>query len=944
MGCLDDQAIVDLLEGRVTEAERALIEAHVDECPSCRGLVAAMARGKASAMAGAEAQPGERLDPADNERVGRYVLGRRLGSGAMGTVYRARDPELEREVAVKVVRADIALGERAEELHARLLREARTLAKLSHPNVVTVFDAGLWHERVFIAMELVEGMTLTRWMRQQQPSAAQVLELYVAAGRGLAAAHAAGVVHRDFKPDNVLIGADERPRVVDFGLSRAIPRPLEAGGSGTEETRSGALVGTPAYMSPEQLAGGTADARSDQFSFAAALWEGLYGQRPFPGAEPEAIAARMSAAPPEAPPGARVPGALRRILTRALALSPAERFGGLGELLEALTMAQRRGRRLRRGALLGAVGGALLIALSLGIAQLRRCPSPAELAHGVFGPSARQAAQEALRRSGAPYAAETWATVERLMAAAADQWASGEHSRCLGEPRDGPCLDRAQAELRALVQALAKSQEVEGAVRAVTELRVACEPGTRGVPALPADPGKRAEVESIQAELATLYSELRLGRAAAVAGKGSALLRAAEASGHRPTEAEAAYYLGEVEARLDRLAEAKETLRHAVRAAEAGHHDRAAANALISLVHVGLRQSDFKEGEEHAKDAAAALERLGPAPELEAALATNVGALAWAQSQLERAEQELSRALSLEERFLGAEHPQLAETLESLAGVQMDHFELESAASSHARALQIRKRALGPEHPLVANSLDRLGGVRWGQGRLVEARGHMEAAVALATRVMPEDRASLAEYRNNLALVCQELGDLDCATTNIERALAIDLRKLGERSHPTAIARLNHGSILRDRGQLKEARAETEAALAVLQAILGEVHADVAMARYYLGEIDRAEGRWADALANYQNGLQIERSVLGPDYPDGAFFLTGIGRVELARHRPAAALGPLEEALRLRNQKPVKARERRETEEALVEALRATGKDPALALALLLGGTKTSTQ
>ena len=937
MGCLDDQAIVDLLEGRATEAERALIEAHVDGCPSCRSLVAAMARGKASAA-------GERVDPADNERVGRYVLGRRLGSGAMGTVYRARDPELEREVAVKVVRADIALGERAEELHARLLREARTLAKLSHPNVVTVFDAGLWHERVFIAMELVEGMTLTRWMRQQQPSAAKVLALYLAAGRGLAAAHAAGVVHRDFKPDNVLIGADDRPRVVDFGLSRAAARPAEGGGGGAEETRSGALIGTPAYMSPEQLAGATADARSDQFSFAAALWEALYGQRPFPGVEPEAIAARMRAAPPEPPPGARVPRALRRILLRALALDPADRFPTQSALLDALATAQRQGLRLRRWALLGAFGGALLALLSLALAQLGRCPSPSELVDGVFGPSARQAAHEALRRSGAPYAEETWATVERLMGAAAGQWASAEHARCLGELRDRPCLDRARAELGALVKALADRGEVEGAVRAVAELRVACEPGMRGLPALPQDPARRAEVERIQAELATLYSELRLGRVAESYAKGRALLRAAVDSGHRPTEAEAAYYLGELELRLDRLAEAKETLRHAVRAAEAGRHDRAAVNALISLVYLALRRSDFAEGEEHAKDAAAALERLGPAPELEAALATNVGSLAWAQSQLERAEQELSRALSLEERFLGPDHPQLAETLESLAGVQMDHFELEAAAKTHARALEIRRQTLGAEHPLVANSLDRLGGVRWGQGRLAEARERMESAVALATRVMPADSAAVAEYRNNLALVCQELGDLDCATANIERALEIDRLKLGERSHPTAIARLNHGSILRDRGLLKEARAETEAALEVLEAILGGEHADVAMARYYLGEIDRAEGRWAEALGNYQKGLEIERSVLGPDYPDGAFFLTGIGRVELARHRPAAALAPLWEALRLRHQRPVKARERRETETALALALRATGKDPALVEALLLEGAKTSTQ
>lgn len=218
----------------------------------------------------------------------------------------------------------------------------------------------------------------------------------------------------------------------------------------------------------------------------------------------------------------------------------------------------------------------------------------------------------------------------------------------------------------------------------------------------------------------------------------------------------------------------------------------------------------------------------------------------------------------------------------------------------------------GPNHPLVANSLDRLGGVRWGQGRLVEARSKMESAVSLAARVLPEDSAALAEYRNNLALVCQELGDLSVpppTSTGRWRSYSVEL---GPRSHATAIAHLNRGSILRERGQLKDARAETEAALEVLQAVVGPEHADVAMAGIaVLGEITAAEGRWAEALANYQTGLQIERSALGADYPDGAFFLTGIGLVELARHRPAAALAPLEEALRLRHHKPVRARERR---------------------------------
>ncbi|MBL8969241.1 MAG: serine/threonine protein kinase, partial [Myxococcales bacterium] len=228
-------------------------------------------------------------------RIGRFTAVRQLGAGGMGVVYLAYDEQLDRKVAIKVLQerrsADTgSLG------HARLLREAQAMAHVSHPNVAAVYEVGPIGEQVFVAMEFVEGKTLTQWLAAGPHDWRAVVEMFCQAGRGLAAAHAAELVHRDFKPENVIVGDDGRARVLDFGLARAsrdlptVP-PAELPGHelrmssslSAQLTQAGSLVGTPAYMSPEQYVRAAIDARSDQFSFCVSLFEGLYGSRPFWG-------------------------------------------------------------------------------------------------------------------------------------------------------------------------------------------------------------------------------------------------------------------------------------------------------------------------------------------------------------------------------------------------------------------------------------------------------------------------------------------------------------------------------------------------------------------------------------------------------------------------------------------------------------------------------------
>src|SRR5579859_4290786 len=339
--CLSADDVAEWLAGRLGPDRIAGVEEHLDACAVCRTLVGTVAASTAGSEPGPSSPPGE-----DDERplerdahVGRYVVVDVLGAGAMGRVYLAYDPELDRKVALKLLHARVA----DPRLEARLRREAKAMARASHAEVITVYDAGRHGSQLFIAMELVEGGTLRQWVTASHRAWREVLAVYLRAGRGLAQAHAAGLVHRDFKPDNVLIGRDGRVRVTDFGLARAVHAsedeapPAPAAGTEAVEaslTRTGALLGTPAYMAPEQLRGKPADARSDAYAFCVSLYEGLYGHRPFEGATlGEQLAAKEKERVRAAPAGARVPPRLRRVLLAGLRARPADRPASMAELL-----------------------------------------------------------------------------------------------------------------------------------------------------------------------------------------------------------------------------------------------------------------------------------------------------------------------------------------------------------------------------------------------------------------------------------------------------------------------------------------------------------------------------------------------------------------------------------------------------------------------------------
>ena len=322
-GHLDENAVARHVDGEETDAERARVAEHVDGCDRCRELLSAFIR---TVVTPEQDPPLRRMLPRGTN-LGRYVLLDPVGRGGMGVVYSAFDPELDRKVAIKFLRG--AKAATAAAARSQLLAEAQAIARLSHPNIVTVHDVGTFEGEVFFAMEYVKGETLSRAQRPGISGLQHTLSLYDAAGHGLAAAHRAGIVHGDFKPENALVGEDGRVRVTDFGLARAVSE------------HAPRFAGTPAYMAPEHWQGHPPDVRSDQYSFCVALLEAVEGKRP------EEVEEASPSHPPE-PVSLRrrtLPARLSRVLARGLAVDPAQRWPSMDALLEALHEARLPFRR-----------------------------------------------------------------------------------------------------------------------------------------------------------------------------------------------------------------------------------------------------------------------------------------------------------------------------------------------------------------------------------------------------------------------------------------------------------------------------------------------------------------------------------------------------------------------------------------------------------------------
>lgn len=697
---------------------------------------------------------GHALEP---QRIGRFTLLDRLGEGGMGVVYAAYDDRLDRKVAVKVLRA--AGNDATTTRQQRLLQEARALARLSHPNIVTVHEVGTHDDGVFVAMEHVRGQSLDRWLEGPDGAGGrpwpQVIEVMTAAGRGLAAAHRAGIVHRDFKPHNVIVGEDGVVKVLDFGLARMLgPSPAVAIGamptpqSNAVLTRTGATLGTPAYMAPEQHVGAVVDERSDQFAFFVTLYQALYRQMPFPTDSLARLSAALADGHVPTPAGSAVPRWLQRAVQVGLSIDRARRYPSMEAALAAIARdpAARRWRALGLGGIVvaAAAGSAAVVAAWSPPASVP-CEHGAAAMAETWGPQAQAEVRQGLLASGAPSADDTWSRLEPRLEAHAEQWASTRDQACRAH-REGAtsavlydhqvaCLELRLASFAALVELLGDADRA-AAERALSA--AAALPATSsclGAAALsdavapPADPELAREVKARRLRLARVGELEALGRYAEGLQEARAVVEEAEQLGYRPLLAEALVREGSLAMEHAAPEDAERMLTAGLGHALATDHVHVAVEATARRIFV--RAERMRSPERAVDDVvlgASLLERVGDHPRLRSLYLNNVGAYHIRRVEPEQARRVLEQALEIESQ-LGPDEPSLAQTMGNLSLAEEQAGRDVQAREHIEDALVIARRVFGPHHPTVAE----LAQLR---GELLFYTGHLRAAETALQEVL----------------------------------------------------------------------------------------------------------------------------------------------------------------------------------------------------------------
>ncbi|WP_428264588.1 tetratricopeptide repeat protein [Haliangium sp.] len=874
------------------------------------------------------------------ELVGRYVVANMIGQGGMGTVYLAYDPELDRRVAIKVLRTNQA-SDRARRC---LVREARALAQLSHPNVVQVYDAGVHNGDVFVTMEYVEGTSVKRWCITELPTWRTILDAYLDAGRGLAAAHDKGLVHRDIKPSNLLIGVDGRVRVVDFGLARGRADSQESneapeddlssqGGSSEltstlsdssssrrsagrleglldeDRTLTGAIMGTPAYMAPEQHLGGDVGAAADQYGFCVALHRSLYGCFPFEvprdRAWGELSKKKLTGSFIEPPAGSQVPSWLYRALLRGLAPLPEDREPSMHALLAVLAddPIVRRRARVRRLAWSGAmVALACLAAWGLsarwGAADV--CDDLRPQLAGVWDPHTQEQVRQAFVATELGYAADVATRTISVLDVYASEWVEMRSEVCEARLADvgvrerdvvalrDTCLERRRSQFEALVNVFIEEADADvlrNAVLAAAELPpIAYCADVEALTARvrpPEDPVLRARVDSFRPLLDRVQAQYEAGKYELAQSNSEALMLALEELDYPPIRAQAAYWAARLHDGAGDYAGAEELLRRSIRLAAKGGDEVQLAQSLTSLLYeVGYRQ-------QRLDDAKALME--------------------WLDTAVDLAGDKSVRAHALSNKAIVVKH--------------MGHYE--QARALYEQALSIREQISGPDHPKVATLLNNLALVLEHEGAYRETQRLLERSLAIKQRTLGEEHPKLATAYNNLARLYHLIGEYDQAKRLYQRSLAIREQVLGP-DHPDVSNTLsNLAEVLIDLRDYRHAQRVAKRCLAIREQALTSMHPYVAYALSILARTQIRLGELDDAQRVLERARETAAQTLAPEHPNQARIRLGFGELLLARGRPTEALPYLEGALAIEDQLHRKA----ETKMALAQALWAGDDD-----------------
>jgi tetratricopeptide (TPR) repeat protein len=868
-------------------------------------------------------------------RIGRFVVLGTLGRGGMGTVYEAFDRTLDRTVAVKILHPDVTGLDQK-----RLIREAQALAQLSHPNVVQVYEAGELGGQSFVAMELVQGRTLRRWLGQEpRPGWRACVEIYMQAGAGLAAAHDKGLVHCDFKPSNAIVDDKGRVRVLDFGLARAarelaldsrVPatkRRVDEPANRTWSSETAAVMGTPAYMPLEQMKGEEVDARGDQFSFCVALYEAVYGHRPFEGQSlGELREAREAERIVAAPRNTKVPAKLREILVRGLAADPERRWRSMQALLDQLRplYAPRRRRNLLvlSGAL--ALGGALAGAgLAYQAHMGRPCSGAQTQLDGVWDDARRQQLEEAILGTGLSYAPDTWERVVTPLDEYASAWVDmhtevceatsvrKEQSAAVMDLRMG-CLREHRVALREVVDVLAQAEatRVMQAVTLVASLPALSQcddvEGLQAELPPPEDPQVAAQVEALRDGLVQVRALHNAGAYDEALAAAEAIVAQADGLGHAPLQAEALLERGLARQDKAQYEEAERDLERAYLLAVELEHSEVAAAAVRELaIVVGHDQAEHEAGLQWSKTAVALARRPRADPREEAAALSAIGVMLLGKGELDEALAHQQRALTLFEDALGPDQPDIADLLLNMGNVLRQQGKLDEALSCLQRALAIREKALGPHHPDVAGPLTTLGAALDERGQRQEALMHLQRALAIREEALGAGHPDVATSLNNIGIMYKGQGQLPEALAHFQRALAILEASLGP-THPRLAYPLNNiGEVLRAQDEQERALGYYQRALAVLEQSQGSDHPNVASSMINLGNLLYEQERYEEAEPHYRRALEIQRRTLPEDHPHQAWPLLGLAKIDLDRGSLQRAREHAEQAVSIREKAKV---------------------------------------
>ena len=893
--CPNESMVARYVDGDVDAAVRATLEAHAAGCDPCRELLSELAHGATLEASEPCEVDGRLLLPA-GARVDRYVVEAPLGAGAMGVVYAAADPDLGRRVALKIVDRNSAslrdrpgkagAFDRVADGSARQLREAQALARVDHPHVVSVYDVGVHAEHVFVAMELVDGEDLASWLRTPR-NPREILGVLVGAGRGLAAAHAAGLVHRDFKPANILIGVDGRARVTDFGLAKAAEDATAddaapASPLAQDMTMRGTLLGTPAYMAPEQFAGLRAGPAADQFAFAVTAWEALFGKRPFAGATLAALRDAVTRGVIESPANSRIERALRR----ALDPDPERRWPSLAALLDELV---RDPARSVRRALVACGAAAVLVGGGFALAHLRsETPGPScELAPTWTAPQRVALTATAARLGRAQLVTDIASSLDAYAGALASAT-----TRACGRPSDDPvavCLARRRVELARLVDVLVGADRAAILDRADHAIDGLADPAactTASAELLPRDPAVRLALDVARGQVAYAGALSSTGQKPAAARVFASLVPRLRTLANDRLLADA----------LDRYATAIKLLEpdtaeqlytEAIRHASAAHADELLANVWLDLaLFAGAERKLEREALAYAQAARAAVAGAGDKPVLLARYLGVHASILTAFDHNDEAAAQYEAALALvRTKQLG---DKLGDELEFNYAVNLEgRGKLADAAAIFERLLAA-DLAKHPHHPHTADTSFMLGNVSLERGLFAIATTHLERALAIYTAAYGPDCHRAAEVLTSLSAVASTQGHLAEAVQLGDRAAAIFERGGYRTQIATLLVNVASARLyLHDR---EHARADLERASELARKM--DDRRTMQNAQAGLGDLDYDVSELRGALSHYQAALELDADRVTEDDVIRAGYLTSVGHT-------LGLLGRHDEALRL---------------------------------------------